>query len=251
MITFSICFVVLVAAYFLYGSFLEYTVGVDDKADMPSKTHYDGVSEFTFVDTPDGLRFICEDGSYTLVTYTGDSDTVTLPATINGSAYTIDHLENVKHLIFSEGITAISDRALEDCTTLVSISLPSTLTTIGQDAFSACTSLETIRIADLEQWFNTEHTNEFSWTFSYPYDLYLGDELLTELVIPESVTALRDSCFYNCRSIQKVHFHEGLTSIGNYNCSHCTCQTCGNNLWVGRCFQGCFPKIHTFLVLLL
>lgn len=43
MLTFSICFVVLVAAYFLYGSFLEYTVGVDDKADMPSKTHYDGV----------------------------------------------------------------------------------------------------------------------------------------------------------------------------------------------------------------
>lgn len=43
MITFSICFVVLVAAYFLYGRFLEYVVGVDEKADMPSKTHYDGV----------------------------------------------------------------------------------------------------------------------------------------------------------------------------------------------------------------
>ena len=43
MITFLICLIALVAAYFLYGSFLEYTVGVDDKADMPSKTHYDGV----------------------------------------------------------------------------------------------------------------------------------------------------------------------------------------------------------------
>ena len=43
MLTFSICFVVLVAAYFLYGRFLEYVVGVDEKADMPSKTHYDGV----------------------------------------------------------------------------------------------------------------------------------------------------------------------------------------------------------------
>ena len=43
MITFAICFVALVAAYFLYGRFLERTVGVDPKADMPSKTHYDGV----------------------------------------------------------------------------------------------------------------------------------------------------------------------------------------------------------------
>ena len=43
MITFAICFVVLVSAYFLYGRFLEHIVGIDPKADMPSKTHYDGV----------------------------------------------------------------------------------------------------------------------------------------------------------------------------------------------------------------
>ena len=43
MITFAICFVVLVSAYFLYGRFLEHIVGIDPKADMPSKMHYDGV----------------------------------------------------------------------------------------------------------------------------------------------------------------------------------------------------------------
>ena len=43
MITFAICFVTLVAAYFLYGRFLEHTVSIDPEAEMPSKTHYDGV----------------------------------------------------------------------------------------------------------------------------------------------------------------------------------------------------------------
>ncbi len=43
MITFAICLFTLVAAYFLYGRFLERVVGIDDKADMPSKTNYDGV----------------------------------------------------------------------------------------------------------------------------------------------------------------------------------------------------------------
>lgn len=43
MITFFICLVALVAAYFLYGRFLDRTVGIDAKADVPSKTHYDGV----------------------------------------------------------------------------------------------------------------------------------------------------------------------------------------------------------------
>lgn len=43
MITFFICLVVLVAAYFLYGGLLNRVVKIDDKADVPSKTLYDGV----------------------------------------------------------------------------------------------------------------------------------------------------------------------------------------------------------------
>lgn len=43
MITFLVCLAVLVAAYFLYGGFLERVVGIDPKAEMPSKTKYDGV----------------------------------------------------------------------------------------------------------------------------------------------------------------------------------------------------------------
>ena len=43
MITFLICLVALVAAYFLYGKFLGRVVTLDDNNAMPSKTHYDGV----------------------------------------------------------------------------------------------------------------------------------------------------------------------------------------------------------------
>ena len=43
MITFFICLTALVAAYFLYGAFLDKLVGIDPKADVPSKTMYDGV----------------------------------------------------------------------------------------------------------------------------------------------------------------------------------------------------------------
>ena len=43
MITFAICFITLVAAYFLYGRLLERVVGIDPEADVPSKTNYDGV----------------------------------------------------------------------------------------------------------------------------------------------------------------------------------------------------------------
>ncbi|MBR2367709.1 MAG: carbon starvation protein A [Alistipes sp.] len=43
MVTFLICLAVLVASYFLYGGVLNKVAGIDAKAAVPSKTHYDGV----------------------------------------------------------------------------------------------------------------------------------------------------------------------------------------------------------------
>jgi len=43
MITFSICFVLLVAAYFTYGRYLERVAGIRNTTEVPSKTLYDGV----------------------------------------------------------------------------------------------------------------------------------------------------------------------------------------------------------------
>ena len=43
MITFIICLALLVAAYFGYGAYLDRVCQIDGKADVPSKTLYDGV----------------------------------------------------------------------------------------------------------------------------------------------------------------------------------------------------------------
>lgn len=43
MITFSICFILLIVAYFLYGKYLERVIGIDPNHPTPAKTHYDGV----------------------------------------------------------------------------------------------------------------------------------------------------------------------------------------------------------------
>ena len=43
MITFIICLVALVAAYFLYGKYLDHVAGIRNTTDVPSKTMFDGV----------------------------------------------------------------------------------------------------------------------------------------------------------------------------------------------------------------
>ena len=43
MITFITCFVVLIAAYFIYGSYLQRVFGADSSRSVPSKDMFDGV----------------------------------------------------------------------------------------------------------------------------------------------------------------------------------------------------------------
>lgn len=43
MVTFIVCLVALIAAYFLYGGVMARIAGIDPKADVPSQTMYDGV----------------------------------------------------------------------------------------------------------------------------------------------------------------------------------------------------------------
>ena len=43
MITFLICFAVLVGAYFIYGRYLERTIGADPDREPPCRSRYDGV----------------------------------------------------------------------------------------------------------------------------------------------------------------------------------------------------------------
>ena len=43
MITFICCLALLVAAYFIYGKYLEKVCKIDAKAEVPSKRLYDGV----------------------------------------------------------------------------------------------------------------------------------------------------------------------------------------------------------------
>lgn len=43
MITFTVCLIALIAAYFLYGGLMSRIADIDSKADVPSKTMYDGV----------------------------------------------------------------------------------------------------------------------------------------------------------------------------------------------------------------
>jgi len=76
------------------------------------------------------------------------------------------------------------------CTSLTSITIPSSVTSIGSDAFEGCTGLTSITIP--------------SSVTSIGYSAFEGCTGLTSVTIPSSVTGIGDKAFYGCTNLTSI-----------------------------------------------
>jgi hypothetical protein len=101
--------------------------------------------------TSDGLEFEIINGrSVTITRYAGNAATVDIPGHIHGlpvrsirySAFYARH--NLTSITIPSTVTSIGDRAFDNCSRLADITLPSSLTSIEDLAFCLCESLTSV-----------------------------------------------------------------------------------------------------------
>ena len=141
-------------------------------------------------------------------------------------------------------VTSIGSYAFEDCTSLKSIAIPNSITSIGSSAFSKCSALTKVNINSLEKWCSISFSDRFSNPLYYARNLYLNNELITELEIPNSVTSIGRDAFYGCTGLTSIEIPNSVTSIGGdafYGCTGLTSVTIGNSVTSigGYAFAGC------------
>lgn len=107
--------------------------------------------------------------------------------------------------LYGTTVTGIGNAAFADHTELSAINIPSTVKTIGANAFQGCTSLNSITF------------EEGSLLTTIGNGAFYGCSALFNVTLPEYVTAIGANTFENCMALGTVHFHENsrLASIGN------------------------------------
>ncbi len=127
-------------------------------------------------------------------------------------------------------VTSIGNGAFSGCSGLTSVSIPNSVTSIGARAFYGCSGLTSVTIGN-------SVTSIGDHAF---YDC----SSLTSMSIPNSVTSIGEWAFNDCSSLTSVTIGNSVTSIGDYafyDCSSLTSVTIPNSvISIGNgAFSGC------------
>lgn len=140
---------------------------------------------------------------------------------------------NLTSVTIPNSVTSIGNYAFLYCYGLTTITLPNSVTDIGEGAFDGCDYLTSVYISDIETWCRIQFGSLTSNPVLYAGHLYVNGEEINELVIPNSVTCINNYTFANQKALTSVIIPNSVTSIGEcafYICEKLTSVTMGNSV---------------------
>ena len=164
---------------------------------------------------------------------------VSIPSSVsyNGVNYPVKQIDEdafrnsyeLKSITIPNSVTCIGNHAFGGCSSLTSVMIPNSVTSIGGAAFYGCRSLPTITIPN-------SVTSIGNAAFSYC-------TALTTVTIPNSIDSIRYGLFDGCVNLTSVSLSDNLTYIGDLAFRACGLSSIhipNNVTYIGECaFQGC------------
>ena len=158
----------------------------------------------------------CDNVSAVPYRFTGD---LIIPAEING--YKVKSIgdyafrgTSVTNVIISEGIEKIGDKMFYGrCRNLVSVTIPSTVSEIGiyepVDGYECfCEQYSKTIISDIGSWCGVKKNGGCFWR-----NLYIGDNLISEIEIPQGVTTIEARTFAITNVFDNIKLPSSLKKI--------------------------------------
>ena len=114
---------------------------------------------------------------------------------------------SIKSVTIPNSVTSIGDNALKGCSALTSITIPDSVASIGDEAFRGCSSLTSIDIPNS--------------VTSIGVHAFRDCSSLTSIDLPNSVTSIGFRAFADCSCLTSINIPDSVTSIGHEAFKNC------------------------------
>ena len=153
-------------------------------------------------------------------------------------------------LAYFSGLTSIGNSAFSGCTSLASVTIPSSVTSIGNEAFADCISLTSIEIPNsvtsIGEWAFASGLTSIvipnSVTTIGQFAFAYSD--LTSVTIGNSVTSISEDAFYSCSDLTEIIVASDNTKYDSRDNCNAIIETATNKLVVG-CKNSKIPNTVT------
>ncbi|MGN1061452.1 MAG: leucine-rich repeat protein, partial [Candidatus Coproplasma sp.] len=129
---------------------------------------------------------------------------IVIPATYNGKP-----------------VTAIGANAFQNRDGFTSITIPASVTSIGNKAFYGCKDLQSINVDENNQSYKSIGGNLYTKDETTLIQ-YAKGKTQTSFEIPASVESIAEYAFINCDGLTSITIPASVTSIGNYAFEYCS-----------------------------
>ena len=145
---------------------------------------------------------------------------------------------NLESISIPDSISMIGDHAFEECSSLYTITIPKSVTKLGDCAFACCTNLSNV---NLQCGLTSIGREAFSCCSS-----------IENISLPSSIKTINDYAFSGCELISYIDFQNGLICIGSGAFSACNGLSSVSipdsvEFIDEQSFQNC-PNLHTIQV---
>ena len=184
----------IVAGADTYGSVAKY-----------AKTVYNNDNSTSLMQIGDFLFYV-DSGVYKLIRYDGNGNNIVLPVLNGGQSYSIGEdvfagQNNLLSLNIPSCVTSIGNSAFSSCSNLSYITFESGLISIGDESFSYCASLERIVLPNS--------------LLSIGRQVFSGCSSLKTIELNDGLQSIGKNAFFGCNAIQTLYIPLSVTSVGD------------------------------------